>query len=203
MPAAPSTSTPSLPPSSGGAFVAPGARFTKTWRLVNNGSGAWPAGTTLAFVAGDGEILSGGSSIPVYPLAPGAATQVSLPLVAPAQPGSYKAFFRLLAPPTPGIGPVVHFGDRVWVDVHVAQAPPAAASAPPATGAAAPTLEELAALAPPHRAPSAPPAPMPSSPWPHAMAYLASMGFADPARNAAALARHNGNVTRAVHELLG
>lgn len=200
-----------------GATVAPCASVTKTWRLANDGSAAWPAGTTLVRVSGHD---LGGASVAVPVTLPGASVDVSVQLVAPAPPGAYTAIFRLEAPLE--AGQPERFGERVLASVFVSApavaplAAPAPAAAAPATivsdgGAtvspecviaaggnanAAAVFAALASASAPSAAAAAPPR------WPLEMAALESMGFIDAAANAAALERHNGNASAAVGDLV-
>jgi hypothetical protein len=67
--------------------VAPGNRFTKTWRVQNSGTCAWSG--TLAFV-GSGDQMGGQSPTTLPQIEIGQVADVSINLVAPAQPGSYQ-----------------------------------------------------------------------------------------------------------------
>jgi Ig-like domain from next to BRCA1 gene len=87
--------------------VLPATSFTKTWRLQNTGSCAWTSGYTVVYVQGDR--MSAPDSVPVTSgsVASGAQVDVSVPLVAPAVPGTYRGDFMLRAPDGTrfGIGP--------------------------------------------------------------------------------------------------
>jgi len=98
-----------------GTVVQPSNHFTKIWRLRNCGDEAWPAGCKLFQVrknkdSVDMAITSG----LVPPVAPGAETDVMLDMMAPATPGRYLAHYRLAVPTGP------KFGQRIWVDITVA-----------------------------------------------------------------------------------
>ncbi len=108
-----------------GTELAPGASFTKIWRLRNSGSLPWPKECRLVYVGGDEEL--GGSvddetslllELPEQGLAPQEEVNVSVDLVAPMQPGRYVSYWRLVAPsPPPSEGQ--RFGHRLWVLIHV------------------------------------------------------------------------------------
>ncbi|CAM6062657.1 unnamed protein product, partial [Sphagnum tenellum] len=108
-----------------GTELAPGASFTKIWRLRNSGSLPWPKECRLVYVGGDEEL--GGSvddetslllELPEQGLAPPEEVNVSVDLVAPMQPGRYVSYWRLVAPsPPPSEGQ--RFGHRLWVLIHV------------------------------------------------------------------------------------
>lgn len=99
--------------------VLAGTTFTKTWRLINTGSCDWTSGYTVVYVQGDR--MSAPDSAPVTSgtVISGAQVDVSVPLVAPAVPGTYKGDFMLRAADGTifGIGPA---GNSVfWVKIVV------------------------------------------------------------------------------------
>ena len=109
--------------------VLPGTSFTKTWRLQNTGSCAWTSGYSVVYVQGDR--MGAPDSVPVTggSVASGAQVDVSVPLVAPSVPGTYRGDFMLRAPDGSrfGIGPA---GNSVfWVEIVV----PAPTSTPTPT----------------------------------------------------------------------
>lgn len=77
-----------------GSVLTPGASFTKTWRLENAGACTWTTGYALIFV--EGNRLGGPDQItlPGYVL-PGQVIDLSVDLVAPGQPGSYRGSWML------------------------------------------------------------------------------------------------------------
>ena len=75
--------------------LAGGSAFVKTWRIRNTGTCDWEAGYQLVFSQGDQ--LGGLAFVTVPALAGGAQGDVSVDLVAPAAPGSYKGRWRLRA----------------------------------------------------------------------------------------------------------
>jgi len=74
-----------------GAAIEAGQTFTKTWRVRNSGTSPW-AGCTLEHVAG--ERLGGPDNIPLPPLAPEETGEVSVSLVAPAEPGRHRSTWK-------------------------------------------------------------------------------------------------------------
>lgn len=71
--------------------------FLKTWRLRNIGSCAWDTSYRLAYVTG--ERLSGPHSQPLgETIPPGGEIELSLNLIAPADPGRYQGEWQLLDP---------------------------------------------------------------------------------------------------------
>jgi Ig-like domain from next to BRCA1 gene len=72
----------------------PGQAFTKTWRLKNSGTCTWVGSYQFAFVA-DNQ-MNGPASVGVSGnIAPGSQYDVSVNLVAPNTPGTYKSSWRM------------------------------------------------------------------------------------------------------------
>jgi len=72
----------------------PGQAFTKTWRIKNSGSCTWVGSYQFAFVA-DNQ-MSGPASVGISGnVAPGSQYDVSVNLVAPNTPGTYKSSWRM------------------------------------------------------------------------------------------------------------
>lgn len=74
-----------------GSQLAPGAAFTKTWRLRNAGTCTW-SGYTLVFESGE---LMNGSPQPFGTVAPGQDVDVSVNFTAPTAPGTYRSYWRI------------------------------------------------------------------------------------------------------------
>jgi len=72
---------------------APGESFVKTWRLRNSGTCDWGAGFRLVFVGGDQ--MGGPASVDVPPVAAGSTADISVNLVAPNDPGTYRGDWRM------------------------------------------------------------------------------------------------------------
>eukprot|EP00270_Netrium_digitus_P010320 TRINITY_DN31_c0_g1_i1.p1 TRINITY_DN31_c0_g1~~TRINITY_DN31_c0_g1_i1.p1 ORF type:complete len:899 (+),score=285.23 TRINITY_DN31_c0_g1_i1:102-2798(+) len=98
-----------------GTELMPETKFTKIWRLRNNGTVPWPAGTQLVHVGGDK--LGACDAVPVLMPEGGAVPEqevdVAVDLEAPLLPGRYVSHWRLLAPQGP------KFGHRVWALIQV------------------------------------------------------------------------------------
>ena len=122
---------------------APGTPFVKTWRVRNSGTCAWEPGTKLVFVSGDP--MSGPAAVDVPALAPGAQTDVSVSMVAPSAPGTYRANYQFQAPNG------TRFGAIIWVQIVV----PAPATPTPVLPTETPTVAPV----PPTEAPTATPVP--------------------------------------------
>lgn len=93
--------------------MSPGEKVTKIWRLNNNGTIAWPEGTTLLHVAGD-IVQADPGPIKVSPAHPGSEADIAVDIIAPSSPGRYVSYFRLQGPRGR------RFGQRIWVMFTVA-----------------------------------------------------------------------------------
>jgi hypothetical protein len=116
--------------------MTPAQKFTKTWRVRNNGSCAWEAGFKFNFTGGE---AMGGSSITlVDAVQPGKETELSVALTAPNTAGTYRGNWRM----TNAGG--TYFGDEVYVLIVVGGSTPTATTnataAPSPTPTATPTI---------------------------------------------------------------
>ena len=75
-----------------GSTYAPGASFTKTWRLRNAGTCTW-SGYSLVFDSGDA--MNGTSPTAIGTVTPGQEVDLSVTLTAPATSGSYRGHWRI------------------------------------------------------------------------------------------------------------
>jgi hypothetical protein len=75
--------------------IGAGTTFVKTWRLKNNGSCTWTSGYSLVFYNGDA--MSGPASAPITngTVPPGSTIDISVTLIAPTTPGTYRGNWRL------------------------------------------------------------------------------------------------------------
>ena len=80
-----------------GTIESPGAQFTKTWNVQNNGTCTWDTSWKIAYDKGD---LLGGGYVYNFPqtVAPGQTVPISLVLTAPADEGAYTGYWLLEAP---------------------------------------------------------------------------------------------------------
>jgi hypothetical protein len=77
-----------------GAVIAAGVKFTKTWRLVNQGSCTWTPSYDLVFV--DGSAMSAPAAVALSGnVRPGETVDLSVDLVAPGLGGTYKGSWML------------------------------------------------------------------------------------------------------------
>ncbi len=88
-----------------------GAKFTKTWRLRNDGECVWEPGTQWVFISGD--MLGAQSPIGVELAEPGRIIDISVEMVAPAAPGTYRSYWRLQRPNGE------YMGDQAYVRIIV------------------------------------------------------------------------------------
>ena len=92
--------------------VAPGQTFTKTWKVVNNGSCAWDAGFKFAFVTGDA--LGGVTYTLPAAVAVNATLDISIAMTAPTnKTGAVRSDWRM------STASGQFFGDQVYVIVVV------------------------------------------------------------------------------------
>jgi hypothetical protein len=76
-----------------GSVIPAGAPFVKTWMLKNTGSCAWSPAYKLSYQSGE---QMGGTDVSLtLPVQPGQQVPVSVNLVAPATPGTYKGIWRM------------------------------------------------------------------------------------------------------------
>lgn len=78
-----------------GTRLAYGQAFTKTWRIRNTGTCAWPEDTVLLLADGDG--LSDRASVQVGAVAPGDEADLSVSMVAPSEAGDWSEQWALHA----------------------------------------------------------------------------------------------------------
>ncbi len=101
---------------------APGAAFVKTWRLRNVGSCTWTTAYTIVFSGGDK--MGAPDSLPMpATVYPGNAIDISIPMVAPNTPGTYRGEWKLRN----ASGQVFGLGDQnkpFWVQIKVVSSQP-------------------------------------------------------------------------------
>jgi hypothetical protein len=115
-----------------GTTFAPGATFTKTWRLKNVGSCTWTTSYMLIFDTGSQMNGPGSVNLPTTVL-PGQTVDLSINLTAPSAGGSYRGYWKFKnANGVPfGIGAA---GTKSWwVDIRVSGAPATAITSTPGT----------------------------------------------------------------------
>jgi hypothetical protein len=101
-----------------GTTFKPGETFTKTWRLLNQGTTTWTTAYSLVFVSGNQ--MGGAASVPLtVQVAPGATLDISVNLTAPASAGSYTGnwMLRNAAGKNFGLGPNADVAFYVQINV--------------------------------------------------------------------------------------
>ena len=103
-----------------GTTFAPGAVFTKTWRLKNIGTCTWTTAYTLVWVGGDAIGAPGPVKLPVN-VAPNQTLDISAKLTAPTANGSYKGLWKLSDASGAQFGIGASGTDPFWVSINVYQ----------------------------------------------------------------------------------
>ena len=99
-----------------GTNLGPGESFTKTWRMLSSGCAPWPPGTTWILVSGDQ--MGAPASVPVPGTPLGSTADISVEMVAPDTPSTYKGTWQMQDPDGS------HFGDQAYVMIVVPMPPP-------------------------------------------------------------------------------
>jgi hypothetical protein len=77
-----------------GTILPPGAGFTKIWRLKNTGACTWTSAYSLVFLSGDALQAAAAYALPGNVI-PGQVIDLSVPMVAPTQAGSYRGYWQM------------------------------------------------------------------------------------------------------------
>ena len=124
-----------------GTNMTPNQAFTKTWRVINNGTTTWDSRYALVFSSGTSMSAPAVVNLPAS-VPPGQTADITVNLVAPANPGEYIGYFILKNPGGQifGVGP--NAVDAIWVQIVVAAgtAVPTATSGTPVAGSTTPTV---------------------------------------------------------------
>lgn len=119
-----------------GTVIAPGAAFTKTWRIQNAGTCTWNTSYAVVFVSGT---QMGGASpqLLTADVAPGSSVDISVAMTAPATAGSYTGYWQLKN----AAGQVFQqsFYVQIQVSGNTAATPTATATGPTPTPTLTPT----------------------------------------------------------------
>jgi hypothetical protein len=104
-----------------GMIVAPGATFTKSWRVRNDGNCVWDQKYSLVLDKGDAL-----STVKNFPLTrvinPGDSLDLSIPMTAPTTPGDYAGYWHI-ATPFGGFMGVGSFNQSLIVAIKVSAKP--------------------------------------------------------------------------------
>jgi hypothetical protein len=79
----------------GSSFVA-SSSFVKTWRVRNTGSCVWGGGYSLVFLSGNSMSASSSVALPAQ-VYPGQTVDISVPMVAPSNNGTFTGYWLLRA----------------------------------------------------------------------------------------------------------
>jgi formylglycine-generating enzyme required for sulfatase activity len=94
-----------------------GTPFVKTWRLRNTGTCTWTSSYAMIFYSGDAMSGPAATQFTTGTVPPGATIDVSVTLIAPTTPGTYRGEWRLrnAAGATFGIGPLAD--QSFWLQI--------------------------------------------------------------------------------------
>ena len=105
--------------------IAPGTQFVKTWRIRNDSDCAWGPGYALhALALLGGNQMSAPSRVEIpFVVQPGQTADLSVPLVAPVLPGTYRNEWKLKVDNGPLIGVGPDGQVALYVQIVVPEAP--------------------------------------------------------------------------------
>lgn len=101
-----------------GTTLTTGTAFTKSWRLLNNGTCTWIASYSVVWAGGDPLGAPASFRLPVV-VSPGQMVDISVNLVAPNASGRYKAVFKLSNASGVQFGIGEESDSPFWVDINV------------------------------------------------------------------------------------
>lgn len=100
--------------------MAPGTEFVKTWRLRNGGTCPWT--TDYKFVAIDEEQLAGDTEVALATaVAPGQTVDISINLIAPTAPGTYRSNWQMTDAAGARFGVGGFIEDAIYLRIIVAE----------------------------------------------------------------------------------
>ncbi|MGZ9224378.1 MAG: NBR1-Ig-like domain-containing protein, partial [Anaerolineales bacterium] len=102
-----------------GTVFAPGAAFTKTWRLKNAGSCAWTTSYKLVYYSGEQMGAPTSVNLP-WNVALGQTVDISVNMVAPSTAGEYRGFWILSNANGQFFGIGTDASKPIWVEIKVA-----------------------------------------------------------------------------------
>jgi hypothetical protein len=102
--------------------LAPGEKFTKTWRLQNAGSCPWTIGYLLYFESGDSMGAPASLELTSETIQPGDTVDVSVDMIAPQEPGAYQGNWKIRNVKGDGFG-VGPYSKAFWVKINVVEEP--------------------------------------------------------------------------------
>jgi hypothetical protein len=100
-----------------GMIVAPGSKFTKTWRVRNDGNCVWDKNYTLVLDKGDA--MTTATNIPLSKTVnPGDTFDISIDMTAPSTDGTYSGYWHI-ATPYGGYMGIAGYNQSLFVKVQV------------------------------------------------------------------------------------
>jgi photosystem II stability/assembly factor-like uncharacterized protein len=106
-----------------GTLFSPGAAFSKTWRLKNTGSCTWTKEYKITYYSGDVMNAQTAVNMPYF-VYPGETVDITVNMVAPGAPGSYRSYWLLANASGTMFGIGSDASKPFWVDIEVAGDPP-------------------------------------------------------------------------------
>jgi len=174
-----------------GTAFGPGTAFTKTWCFRNESNEPWPVGSKILFVGKNSDQMGGPDELDVgRAVEPGQEVEVSVPLLAPSQPGTYVGFWRMADPSGK------RFGQRVRVQIQVLGSDTSSSSSD--------ENESLVGAPPADRGVKEEKPAEFENPYLYAglLAQLEGMGFTDRAKNMKLARKHDGDIVKIVKRLM-
>ncbi len=105
-----------------GTTFAPGAAFTKTWRLRNSGTCIWTTAYKLVYYSGDPMSAPTTVNLP-WSAAWGQTVDISVNMVAPAAAGKYRGYWILANANGQFFGIGAAAANPIWVEINVSGGP--------------------------------------------------------------------------------
>ena len=105
-----------------GTEMSPAENFTKTWRLVNNGTCSWTSGYQLVFFGGDQMGGPSSQQLTNTVINSGQSVDISIDLIAPGAAGTYKGDWKIKNPS--GEIFALNGGVPFFVEIQVVEATP-------------------------------------------------------------------------------
>jgi photosystem II stability/assembly factor-like uncharacterized protein len=102
-----------------GTIFAPGAAFSKTWRLKNSGSCTWTKDYRLTYYSGEVMNAQVAVHIPLF-VYPGETVDLTVNMTAPGAPGSYRSYWILANASGKIFGIGTNADNPFWVEINVA-----------------------------------------------------------------------------------
>jgi hypothetical protein len=111
----------------------PGEEFVKSWRLRNNGTCPWNTDYTVQFVSG--ELMAAEESVPLPgSVAVSETLDISIPMIAPLEIGSYRGNWQLAGPDGEPFGIDGNVEDAFWLSIMVEEGATPSPTASPNSG---------------------------------------------------------------------